>query len=117
MTALPGWRERDAAVFLHQHGSTPALGVLRAASGVWLEDEAGRRVIDLHGNTVHHIGHGHPRLIAAIKDQLDRLAFAPRRYSNDVAITLGEKLTSRFRGGGSPGCCWPRAALTRLRSR
>lgn len=101
MTALPGWRERDAAVFLHQHGSTPALGVLRAASGVWLEDEAGRRVIDLHGNTVHHIGHGHPRLIAAIKDQLDRLAFAPRRYSNDVAITLGEKLTSRFRGGQS----------------
>lgn len=101
MTAVPGSRERDAAVFLHQHGSTPALGVLRAASGVWLEDEAGRRVIDLHGNTAHHIGHGHPRLIAAIKDQLDRLAFAPRRYSNDVAIALGETLTARFRGGQS----------------
>ncbi|MGL5362960.1 MAG: aminotransferase class III-fold pyridoxal phosphate-dependent enzyme [Bosea sp. (in: a-proteobacteria)] len=95
------WQERDAAVFLHQHGSTPALGVLRKAEGIWLEDEAGRQVIDLHGNTAHHIGHAHPRLIAAVKDQLDRLAFSPRRYSNDVAIALGETLTARFRGGQS----------------
>jgi 4-aminobutyrate aminotransferase len=93
--------KRDERVFLHQHGSTPTMGILRKAEGVWLEDEFGRRVIDLHGNTVHHIGHGHPRLIAAIKDQLDRLAFAPRRYSNDVAVALGEKLTAQFRGGQS----------------
>ncbi len=96
-----GWQERDAAVFLHQHGSTPALGILHRADGIWLEDETGRRVIDLHGNSAHHIGHAHPRLIAAIRDQLDRLAFSPRRYSNDVAIALGETLTSRFRGGQS----------------
>ncbi len=92
---------RDAHVFLHQHGSTPALGVLRAAKGVWLEDQNGRRVIDLHGNTAHHIGYAHPRLIQAIKDQLDRLAFSPRRYSNETAIALGEKLTARFHRGHS----------------
>lgn len=101
MTPAASLQARDAAVFLHQHGSTPALSVLRAASGIWLEDEAGRRVIDLHGNTAHHIGHGHPRLIAAIKDQLGRLAFSPRRYTNDAAIALGETLTARFRGGQS----------------
>lgn len=101
MTPAASLQTRDAAVFLHQQGSTPALGVLRAACGIWLEDEAGRRVIDLHGNTAHHIGHAHPRLIAAIKDQLDRLAFSPRRYSNDAAIALGETLTARFRGGRS----------------
>jgi 4-aminobutyrate aminotransferase len=94
-------QDRDAQVFLHQHGSTPALGVLRGAQGIWLEDETGHRVIDLHGNTTHHIGHAHPRLIAAIKDQLDCLAFSPRRYSNEAAIALGEKLTARFRGGQS----------------
>lgn len=90
---------RDARVFMHQHGSTPALGVLRRAQGIWLETENGQRLIDLHGNTAHHIGHAHPRLIAAIKDQLDRLAFSPRRYSNEAAIALGGKLTARFRGG------------------
>ena len=101
MNAPAGWTARDASVFLHQHGSTPALGVLRSASGIWLEDEHGHRFIDLHGNTAHHIGHAHPRLIAAIKDQLDRLAFSPRRYSNETAVALGEKLTSHFRGGQS----------------
>ncbi|MFM9974077.1 MAG: aminotransferase class III-fold pyridoxal phosphate-dependent enzyme [Beijerinckiaceae bacterium] len=98
---LTNLMERDARIFFHQHGSTPALGVLRGAQGIWLEDERGRRIIDLHGNTTHHIGHAHPRLIAAIKDQLDRLAFSPRRYSNEAAIALGEKLTARFRNGQS----------------
>jgi 4-aminobutyrate aminotransferase len=101
MTFETDWLERDATVFLHQHGSTPALGILRSAQGVWLEDQNGRRVIDLHGNTAHHIGHAHPRLIAAIKDQLDRLSFSPRRYSNEVAIALAEALTARFRSGRS----------------
>ena len=92
-------KHRDARVFLHQHGSTPALGILRGAEGIWLEDDNGRRFIDLHGNTAHHIGHAHPRLIAAIKDQLDQLTFSPRRYSNDAAVALGERLTARFRNG------------------
>jgi 4-aminobutyrate aminotransferase len=41
---------------------------------------------------VHHIGYGHPRLIAAIKDQLDALCFAPRRFTNEPAVQLAEKL-------------------------
>jgi len=48
--------------------------------------------MDFHGNSVHHIGYGHPRLVAAIKDQLDALPFSPRRFTNEVSVELAEKL-------------------------
>ena len=89
---------RDAAAFFHQHGSSPCLAALRSAEGVWLEDTEGRRFIDLHGNTVHHLGHGHPELIAALKRQLDELAFAPRRFTNEPAVLLAEALLARWPG-------------------
>jgi 4-aminobutyrate aminotransferase len=92
---------RDAAVFVHQYGSSPCVGALRLAQGIWLEDVEGRRYIDLHGNGCHHLGHGHPRIIAALKDQLDVLAFSPRRYANAPATELAERLTARFRNGRS----------------
>lgn len=50
--------------------------------------------MDFHGNSVHHIGYGHPRLIAAIKDQLDALPFAPRRFTNEVSVELAERLAA-----------------------
>jgi 4-aminobutyrate aminotransferase len=92
---------RDATVFFHQHGSSPCIGALRAAKGLWIEDVDGRRYIDLHGNSCHHLGHAHPRIIAALKDQLDALAFSPRRFANAPATELAERLTARFRNGRS----------------
>jgi 4-aminobutyrate aminotransferase len=92
---------RDAAVFFHQHASSPCLSALRAVEGAWLEDADGRRYLDFHGNSVHHIGYAHPRLIAAIRDQLERLPFSPRRYTNDAAIALAEKLVSVWPGSGT----------------
>src|SRR5471030_906470 len=52
----------DSKYFLHQSLSTPCLAVIRKAEGIWIEDMAGRRYMDFHGNSVHHIGYGHPRL-------------------------------------------------------
>lgn len=89
---------RDAAAFFHQHGSSPCIGALRRAEGIWLEDMEGRRFIDLHGNTVHHLGHGHPELVAALKRQLDTLAFSPRRFTNEPAVRLAEALLARWPG-------------------
>lgn len=89
---------RDATAFFHQKGSSPCLSALRAAEGIWLEDSEGRRFIDLHGNTVHHIGHGHPEVIAALKRQLDTLPFAPRRFTNEPAVGLAEKLLAYWPG-------------------
>lgn len=84
----------DARLFLHQSVSTPCLSAIRKAEGIWIEDIAGRRYMDFHGNNVHHIGYGHPKLIAAIKRQLDELPFAPRRFTCEPAISLARKLTT-----------------------
>lgn len=83
---------RDTAAFLHQSLSTPCLGTIAKAEGIWIEDLDGRRYMDFHGNSVHHIGYGHPRLVAAIKAQLDALPFGPRRFTNEPAVELAEKL-------------------------
>lgn len=84
--------DRDAAAFLHQGLSTPCLSTIAKAEGIWIEDTAGRRYMDFHGNSVHHIGYGHPRLVAAIKAQLDELCFAPRRFTCEPAVELAETL-------------------------
>jgi 4-aminobutyrate aminotransferase len=84
----------DARHFLHQSLSSPCLSAVRRAEGIWLEDLAGRRYMDFHGNNVHHLGHGHPRLIAALKAQLDELPFAPRRFTNQPAVALAERLAA-----------------------
>ena len=95
---------RDAATFLHQSVSTPCLNGIAKAQGIWIEDTAGRRYMDFHGNNVHHVGYAHPRVIAAIKAQLDALSFAPRRFANDRAVQLAEALSVRFQSlTGTPG--------------
>src|SRR5678815_3490583 len=48
--------------------------------------------MDFHGNNVHHIGYGHPRLKRAIAEQMDALPFAPRRYTCGPAVALAAKL-------------------------
>lgn len=84
--------KRDADAFLHQSLSSPCLSTIAKAEGIWIEDTAGRRFMDFHGNSVHHIGYGHPRLVQAVKDQIDALPFSPRRFTNDVSVTLAERL-------------------------
>ena len=84
--------ERDRQRFLHQSVSTPCLGTIRSAEGIWIEDLAGNRFMDFHGNNVHHIGYGHPRLVESIEKQMKELPFAPRRFTCEVAVQLAEKL-------------------------
>ncbi|MEY8097214.1 aspartate aminotransferase family protein [Falsihalocynthiibacter sp. S25ZX9] len=84
--------ERDSNAFLHQSLSSPCVSTIAKAEGIWIEDMDGRRYMDFHGNSVHHIGYGHPKLVAAIKKQLDDLPFAPRRFTNDPAVELAEKI-------------------------
>jgi 4-aminobutyrate aminotransferase len=95
---------RDSAVFLHQSVSTPCLSAIRRAQGVWIEDMAGRRYLDFHGNNVHHVGYAHPHVLAAIRMQLDELSFAPRRFASERAVELAEALSAQFaRLTGAPG--------------
>src|SRR5215467_103781 len=82
----------DEKFFLRQSLSTPCLNVLKGCKGIYLEDLQGRRYMDFHGNNVHQVGFGHPRVVAAIKAQLDELPFSTRRYTNLPAIRLAKKL-------------------------
>ncbi len=86
--------KRDSDSFLHQSLSSPCINTIAKAEGIWIEDLDGHRYMDFHGNSVHHIGYGHPRLIAAIKNQLDKLSFSPRRFTNEVSVELAERLAA-----------------------
>ncbi|EAQ67343.1 4-aminobutyrate aminotransferase [Marinomonas sp. MED121] len=85
---------QDSRHFLHQAMSTPCLDALVAAKGIYLEDLAGHKYMDFHGNNVHQLGHGHPHVIAKIQAQLADLPFAPRRFTHHVAVDCAAKLTS-----------------------
>lgn len=82
----------DAKYFLHQSLSTPCFNALESAEGIWLTDVEGRRYMDFHGNSVHQVGHGHPRVVQAVKEALDTLPFSPRRYTNRYAVDLARRL-------------------------
>jgi 4-aminobutyrate aminotransferase len=84
----------DAKHFLRQSLSTPCFNALRSACGIWLEDIEGRRIMDFHGNSVHQVGHRHPRVVAAVKQALDELPFSPRRFTNRFAVALAAKLAA-----------------------
>src|SRR5438034_5232996 len=86
--------DEDAGYFLHQSLSTPCLNALKSCQGAWIQDVEGRRYLDFHGNNVHQVGFGHPRVIAAIKEQLDELSFCTRRYTCETAVALAKKLTA-----------------------
>lgn len=84
--------DEDERYFIRQALSTPCLDVIERAEGALLIDVEGRELLDFHGNSVHQLGHGHPKVIAAVKAQIDRLAFCPRRYANRAAIALARRL-------------------------
>ena len=84
--------EADARYFLHQSLSTPCLNALQHAEGAWIEDVEGRRYLDFHGNNVHQVGFAHPRVLEAIRKQLDTLSFCTRRYTCEPAVELARRL-------------------------
>ena len=85
---------------LHRSLTTP-FPEAAAAGGVYIRDASGRQYIDASGGAaVSCLGHGHPRVIAAIKDQLDRMAFAHTSFfSSRPAEALAEKLSAKAPGG------------------
>lgn len=85
--------DEDAKYFIHQSLSTPCLNVLESCQGTLLRDLQGRELLDFHGNNVHQVGFGHPKVIAAITRQMQELPFCTRRYTNRPAIELAKRLT------------------------
>lgn len=68
------------------------------AEGVYLYDAAGNQYLDgSSGAAVSCLGHGHPRVIAAIKAQLEQMAFAHTTFfTNEPQEKLAHELATRF---------------------
>src|SRR5579875_2128042 len=63
------------------------------ADGVILSDLDGNRYIDcLGGYGVFSVGHRHPRVVQAIKDQLDRIPLSSKTFLNRPLAELAAKL-------------------------
>lgn len=89
-----------------------AYPVAESGSGIVVRDANGKEYIDASsGAAVSCLGHGHPDVIAAMKEQLDRLAYAHTSFfTTRVAEELGQDLVDHapegishvyFTSGGS----------------
>jgi taurine--2-oxoglutarate transaminase len=59
--------------------------VVAGGEGAWFWDDAGRRYLDFSSQLVNvNIGHQHPKLVAAIKEQADRLCTIAPIHANDA---------------------------------
>ncbi len=65
-----------------------------SGQGIYLTDSAGKAYLDASGGAaVSCLGHGHPRIIKAIQDQAEKLAFAHTSFfTNEPAEHLADKL-------------------------
>ena len=123
MRPLPGATQTDSDTLYARHVNPQWVRVLELmhmnvdyarCEGTELFTTDGRRVLDfLSGYCVHNVGHNHPRVVAAIKTELDRhgpamlQSHAPRA-AGELAARLcakaGQQLTKAFfASSGSEG--------------
>ena len=59
--------------------------VLAKGDGVWVEDVEGRRYLDmLSSYSALNQGHGHPKVLAAMQEQMGRLCLTSRAFHHDT---------------------------------
>ena len=71
------------------------------AEGVYIYDNTGKAYLDASGGAaVSCLGHGHPKVIAEIRRQLEKMPYAHTAFfTNDAAEELAEMLSARAPGG------------------
>jgi len=83
---------------LHRTPYSPPVAV--RAEGIYIDLEDGRRIIDaVGGAAVAYIGNSHPKVLQAIKDQVDRMCYVHNmQLSNQPAEELARTLVASGRG-------------------
>ena len=67
--------------------------VVSKAEGIFFWDEDGKKYYDMSAQLVNsNLGHGHKKLIQAIKDQAEKMAFMGPGYSVDVRSEAAQKI-------------------------
>src|SRR6185369_739948 len=77
--------------------------VIERGEGSFLVDEEGKRYLDLGSGLVAvNLGHGHPKVVEAIKQQAETLAYAAPSLFNDKRAELAAELSelSPWKGEG-----------------
>jgi ornithine--oxo-acid transaminase len=82
--------QRDAAALIQlaeehsAHNYHPLPVVVASAQGAWVTDVEGHRYLDcLAGYSALNFGHGHPDILAAAHEQLDRVTLVSRAFHHD----------------------------------
>lgn len=66
------------------HNYNPLPVVIARGEGAWVTDVEGKRYLDLlSAYSALNFGHGHPAIVAAAQEQLNRLTLTSRAYHND----------------------------------
>jgi ornithine--oxo-acid transaminase len=76
------------------HNYHPIPVVISRAEGVWVWDPEGRKYMDcLSAYSAVNQGHRHPRVIAALREQAERVTLTSRAFHNDRLGPFLKKLT------------------------
>jgi ornithine--oxo-acid transaminase len=89
---------RDAAEVAERytaHNYRPLPVTVTHAEGAWVHDDRGRRYLDaLSAYSALNFGHRHPKLVAAAREQLERVTLTSRAFSNDQLGPFARELAA-----------------------
>jgi adenosylmethionine-8-amino-7-oxononanoate aminotransferase len=114
MTAMPPASALAAHTKVWQRQFNKDMPIAVGGQGCWLMDATGKRYFDASGGAaVSCLGHAHPDILAAMHQQIDKMAYAHTSFfSTEVAELLGQDLVDHapagmshayFVSGGSEG--------------
>ncbi len=94
--------ERERKYLLQTYSRYPV--VLTRGKGVFLYDIEGRKYLDfVSGLGVNALGHAHPRIVRAIREQAARLVHVSNLYYHEYQGPLAEKLCTLASGSSGDG--------------
>lgn len=97
MTTTAAWTERYTDALMNTFG--PPKLVLTRGEGAHVWDADGREYVDLLGGiAVNALGHAHPRLVAAVTEQLQTLGHISNFFASEPQIRLAERLGDLLSG-------------------
>ncbi|REF34749.1 ornithine--oxo-acid transaminase [Thermasporomyces composti] len=86
------------------HNYAPLPVVIAEGDGAWVTDVTGRRYLDcLAGYSAMNFGHRHPRIVAAAREQLERLTLISRAFHHDQFGPFCAELVDLTRTAGFAG--------------
>ncbi|MGE4421940.1 MAG: aminotransferase class III-fold pyridoxal phosphate-dependent enzyme [Pseudodesulfovibrio sp.] len=87
--------DNDRSYVLHSWSVQGKLSpkVITKGDGVFFWDENGKRYYDLGAQLVNlNIGHQHPRVVQAIKDQADKLSYVAPQFAEEMRGKLAKRI-------------------------